>query len=312
MSRGVGLLLTMLLSAAMALPASAYTVTPADEVPQWQVDWSYTQERPDWQEPAAENYENWTVMLVKIEEALLPYVSADDMLAIFAGDELRGLASPSVVVSTGEVDASQFLLKTYGNESIGDEVVITIKYYNAQLKQVFSLSETLTLDEEELVGFEEDFIPPFTLGSAKYPVTTTIPVASVLADAGITPAEGDLVAAFVGDECRGVAQFSNLNAQISNLTVFLREEGETVVLQYYDATGKRILSFEETVYLTGDATGDGVVDVSDYIGIANYILGNKPEGFNEKAADVNQDGVVDVSDYIGVANLILYGNINGK
>ena len=312
MSRGVGLLLTMLLSAAMALQASAYTVTPADEVPQWQVDWSYTQERPDWQEPAAENYENWTVMLVKIEEALLPYVSADDMLAIFAGDELRGLASPSVVVSTGEVDASQFLLKTYGNESIGDEVVITIKYYNAQLKQVFSLSETLTLDEEELVGFEEDFIPPFTLGSAKYPVTTTIPVAAVLADAGITPAEGDLVAAFVGDECRGVDQFSNLNAQISNLTVFLREEGETVVLQYYDATGKRILSFEETVYLTGDATGDGVVDVSDYIGIANYILGNKPEGFNEKAADVNQDGVVDVSDYIGVANLILYGNINGK
>jgi hypothetical protein len=62
----------------------------------------------------------------------------------------------------------------------------------------------------------------------------------------------------------------------------------------------------------GDANGDGTVDVSDYIGIANYIMGNVPEGFNDKAADVNDDGVIDVSDYIGVANLILYGNISGN
>jgi hypothetical protein len=41
-------------------------------------------------------------------------------------------------------------------------------------------------------------------------------------------------------------------------------------------------------------------------------MGNVPEGFNDKAADVNDDGVIDVSDYIGVANLILYGNISGN
>ena len=68
----------------------------------------------------------------------------------------------------------------------------------------------------------------------------------------------------------------------------------------------------EEVVVKGDANGDGIVDVSDYIGIANYIMGNIPAGFNEQAADVNGDGIIDVSDYIGVANLILYGSISGK
>lgn len=62
----------------------------------------------------------------------------------------------------------------------------------------------------------------------------------------------------------------------------------------------------------GDINGDGKVDVSDYIGVANHILGNTPEGFDAAAADVNNDGVVDVSDYIGVANIILTGSPYGK
>jgi hypothetical protein len=139
---------------------------------------------------------------------------------------------------------------------------------------------------------------------------TILDAASVLYEADIIPAEGDMVAAFVGDECRGVSEcpFDGV------LTVFLTDEDETVVLKYYDAKGKRILTFGDSTdeVVLGDATGDGDVDVRDYIAIANYIMGNIPDGFNEKAADVNTDGVVDVSDYIGVANLILYGNVKGK
>ncbi len=62
----------------------------------------------------------------------------------------------------------------------------------------------------------------------------------------------------------------------------------------------------------GDINGDGVVDVSDYIGVANHILGQTQVGFNEQAADVNGDGVIDVSDYIGVANIILTGSPYGN
>lgn len=303
------LLSTILLSAALALQASAYNVVTADEAPQWKVDWSGNQARPDWQEPDASAYASFAVMIVTIEETLQPYVSQDDLLAIFVGNELRGLASP-LVKGDGSVDATRFLLKGYSNENAGDQVVVTMKYYNAQLKQLFSLSESMTLDEDSNLGIYEDFIPALTLGSEKYPVGTTLDANDILTSAGITPANGDIVAAFVGDECRGVGEWP----LDDDLTVFLREEGETVTLKYYDSTGKRILTFSDSTeaFVTGDATGDGVVDVSDYIGIANYILGNAPAGFNKKAADVNGDGVVDVSDYIGVANIILYGNVNGK
>lgn len=300
---------TVLLSAALALQAAAYTVSSADKAPQWQIDWSGNEARPDWLEPDASAYANFAVMIVTIEEALQPYVSKDDLLAIFVGEELRGLASP-LVKGDGTTDATRFLLKGYSNESVGDQVVGTMKYYNAQLKQLFSLSASMTLDEDSNVGIYEDFIPPFTQGSSKYPVTTTIDVASVLSEAGIKLAKGDIVAAFVGDECRGVGDWT-LNG---DLIVFLREESETITVKYYDATGKRIVTINDSTseFIPGDATGDGVVDVSDYIGIANYILGNPPAGFNEKAADVNGDGIVDVSDYIGVANIILYGKVNGK
>ena len=71
-----------------------------------------------------------------------------------------------------------------------------------------------------------------------------------------------------------------------------------------------IVEFDDII--KGDINGDGKVDVSDYIGIANHIMGSTPEGFVVKAADVNEDGIVDVSDYIGVANIILTGSIYGN
>ncbi len=65
-------------------------------------------------------------------------------------------------------------------------------------------------------------------------------------------------------------------------------------------------------YVLGDINGDEKVDVLDYVGVANHILGIAQEGFNEKAGDVNEDGVIDVSDYVGVANIILTGSIYGS
>lgn len=90
---------------------------------------------------------------------------------------------------------------------------------------------------------------------------------------------------------------------------------ETDISKFYDT--EQVKSTLTVIdYMTGDINGDGVVNVSDYIGIANHILGSTPDGFNEKAADVNEDNTVNVSDYIGVANIILtgspYGNNNVK
>ena len=61
----------------------------------------------------------------------------------------------------------------------------------------------------------------------------------------------------------------------------------------------------------GDANGDGDVNVTDYLAIANYILGSNTANFDVAAADVNGDNDINVSDYVGVANIILYGNWQG-
>ena len=66
-----------------------------------------------------------------------------------------------------------------------------------------------------------------------------------------------------------------------------------------------------STFIVGDISGDGKVDVSDYTGVANYIHGNTPTGFNAMAADVNTDNVIDVLDYTGIANIIHTGSVHG-
>ena len=274
---------------AMVLAAAQYAAagTPARAAgaPDWQVDWTYNQERPDWQAPNASEYENFTVIVVKIEEALQPYASQDDLLALFVGDELRGLARPASIVGSSDTDATTFVLKAFGNESAGEPVDVTLKYYNAQLKHLFSRTGSTVFSTDNVIGSDEDFIPAFTLGSSKYPVVNGFDVSTITSTAGITPAEGDMVAAFVDGECRGVVTLPVEDGELLN--VFLREEGETVTLQYYDAATQSIVTLGEggtepvEPAVKGDANGDGTVDVSDYIGIANYIMGNVPAGFSE-------------------------------
>ena len=86
---------------------------------------------------------------------------------------------------------------------------------------------------------------------------------------------------------------------------------ETDISKFYEtALIKSTLTVSS--YIPGDINGDNKVDVSDYIGVANHIMGNTPTGFNVKAADVDGNGIVDVSDYIGIANFIMTGSIYGS
>jgi hypothetical protein len=108
-------------------------------------------------------------------------------------------------------------------------------------------------------------------------------------------------------------------ADYSNITLYVptgcREayaEAWSSFINIVEMDVKDMPSTANIVEEPGDINGDGVVDVSDYIGVANHILGQTQVGFNEQAADVNGDGVIDVSDYIGVANIILTGSPYGN
>ncbi len=58
-------------------------------------------------------------------------------------------------------------------------------------------------------------------------------------------------------------------------------------------------------YLIGDANRDNRVNVTDIMAVANYILKQPSNNFNEKAADVNNDNRINVTDIMGIANIIL-------
>ena len=68
------------------------------------------------------------------------------------------------------------------------------------------------------------------------------------------------------------------------------------------------ITISKRKYILGDTNNDGVINVTDVVRIANYVLGNEPSEFVFEAADIKADGVINVSDIVGVSNLILNGS----
>ena len=224
-----------------------YTVDEISEAPVWQVDWNNDQERPNWTEPNASAFEHWTIMMVQVEEALAPYVSEGDLMAMFINDELRGLASPAVSVGGDESISNQFLMKAYGNESGSEMLNVSLRYYCQKLKHMFTLSDKVSMNSDESTGIDEDYILPFTLGSAKFPVTKTVDVDPLLSKISVKPAKGDIVGAFVGEECRGTATISATGS--TSLLIRCRTQGELITLKYYDNTEKKLYTIRDIANL---------------------------------------------------------------
>lgn len=223
----------------------AYTETILSEPPTWRIDWSYNQERPSWTEPDATLYENWTILKVLIEDELKPYTSEGDMMALFVNGELRGMATPAVIVGSNQVENGKFVMKAWGNETGAETVNISLQYYSQKLKQIFTLSDVIKFSSDLDTGIESDYIPAFTSGSSKYPVMKTVIVESILTRVGITPVQGNVVSAFVGEECRGTEMLSPYGN--TSLTIYGSTQGESVTLKYYDAATGHLFTIPDIV-----------------------------------------------------------------
>ncbi len=122
------------------------------------------------------------------------------------------------------------------------------------------------------------------------------------------------IAAFVGDECRGVLQY---NAQgYGYLRIYSNEaSGETITFRAYDRTTGTMLNILDTVTfqsmttvglpssplhfnldatIPGDLNSDGIVTVADVVILVDYILGNRTIDTNK--ADLNHDGTINQDD----------------
>lgn len=228
-----------------------YTVATVNQSPSWQINWESNDPRPNWQDPVTANYENWVVMLVQIEDVLKPYVSDDDLLALFVDGELRGLATPAVGVGGfDEDDKSSFVMKAYGNESDQNQVSVTLSYYNSRLCQMFSRSTQMKYDIGKVYGVDENLVPDFTLGGSKYPVVKEIGVSrfKIQISSVTTPTADDVIAVFVGDECRGSYTLdASLLDSADSMLIFARNDSETFTMKYYQPATDKVYSFTDPV-----------------------------------------------------------------
>lgn len=220
--------------------------------PAWAVNWYGNTAKPTWNEPNTEDYENWMIIMVHIPDELKPFASADDQMSVFIDDVCRVVSSPAVdsYLPEENQDNDKFLLKIHGNEAADEDKDITLQYYNAKLSQLFVLTKpqtTYTQDihfvSELVYGVSELFCPDILGGCVSYPVKSDV---YVKIPEDVNPKAGDFVAAFVGDECRGVSLVAENSA---NIRVYGRQEGETVTFKYYSQT-QGICSFSNTVTLT--------------------------------------------------------------
>jgi len=77
--------------------------------------------------------------------------------------------------------------------------------------------------------------------------------------------------------------------------------------QVPDSGGCRIdMGKNEFHYVTGDATSDYVIDISDVVFVINYLFIEGPVPYPYHSADTNCDGTVDVSDVICLANYLFF------
>lgn len=131
---------------------------------------------------------------VKVGGLLAGYASADDKVAAFVDDICCGVG----------VRADDGVYKVVMKGYEGQEGKISFKYYNAQHQYLFFADDCMDFANGTEVGSTTE---PFTLPlveEGKHPLKMTATV-SLPTDFVSGAVEGDLVAAFVGDECRGVA-----------------------------------------------------------------------------------------------------------
>jgi len=219
------------------------------------------------------------------------YSELGDMLAAFVLGEQRGVALASEVPSfLGEGIA--YLMMIYSNEVDGE--TITFQYYDSSDDIIHYLTETIPFETNMIIGDVLDaFIFNLSLDNMMdppdwdtnddgvldnyndYEFNGSI-TAMVSSDDGLTSSaeDGDMIAAFVAGEQRGVGLTSLVpfgpyqgTYQFQMMIYSNQTSGETLVFQYYDSSASIIYDLSQTLEFTTNMIEGSATD--PYIFIFN-------------------------------------------
>lgn len=138
------------------------------------------------------------------------------------------------------------------------------------------------------------------------------------------------VGAFVGEECRGIAEvlhatkegktYTWLSMRVKSNTM----SGENITFRMYDNTRKRESALAEEIpfvaqglvgmpsnpqilnklVLLGDVNDDAKVNIADASSILSYMAGKTPSSFKESAADANKDNRINIADAARIISIM--------
>ncbi|WP_228350600.1 T9SS type A sorting domain-containing protein [Rhodocaloribacter litoris] len=173
--------------------------------------------------------------------------AAGDLLAAFVGEEVRGVAGPVTVGSD-----VLFFLAVYAN---ADGEAVTFRFYEASTGLIHDIAETQVFETNAVRGLVSAPLV-WTTGAAGGPAWQVDP-APFAASMNVTgtfvvgerrPGSGALVAAFAGEEVRGVTGSVDVGGTpLFFLTVYANGPGETLTFRIFDPFTGRVHEAAETL-----------------------------------------------------------------
>ncbi len=217
----------------------ASVFTPSEK-PTWAIDWTWNLLTlpADWKDPAPFTYERAMELHVQLDAELEEFASEGDQMAAFMNGTCRGVSDIN--------PNKEFMLYIQGNnEEI--ETPVEVKYYCAQLKQIFAIEDMSFFpesDEEE----KSNIVLSIGDGNAKYPYRTEL-VITLPDNPEYKEIANDQVFIFVGDECRAICISNEMWPGFKG-TAFSRQPNEIAEVRYYSAAKKGYYTMKESVRLT--------------------------------------------------------------
>lgn len=220
--------------------------------PKWELDLEENEPVPSWEAPESGIYQFSMTAIIRLSDFLEKYADPADELSAFVGNECRGIAT---VQENGK---KLFFLYIRGNQ--GEAQKVTLKYYSAKNKKTYVCQDFLTFEQNETYGKVSDpAIPPFE-ESGKYPETMSA-VVSLPEALPFERHDKDILAAFVGDECRGVGEL--IEAEGKSAYQFeirgKKEETSSVYFMYYSMQTSGVYKAAESFPFTDEGM-QGTVD----------------------------------------------------
>lgn len=218
--------------------------------PAWGLDVQGSAEAPQWTAPNPNVYPTSMTAVIRLTPFLEQYLTDEDQMAAFIGDECRGVAD---IVDVDGISLFFIMVKAQDNET-GN---VTFRYYNKKTKNLFSsVAADVAYEVNKIYGtVDEPAFPDFEQ-SAKYPIYMNAALSIDLGKLPFETQEGDELAAFVENDCRGRATLQSEadGKQIYTMEIRGKEVGETIEFKYYSAAKKS--TYRAEVKTTMEETGN--------------------------------------------------------